>query len=180
MLTPIFIKNRTMTQRGVSQIVASLIMLALVATFGAVFLIQGMEGISTFNSSIEFFKESQTKAAQESIIVEHVTFLPTGKMVSLWIRNTGMIDVTIDRITMVKVDTQDLVIDNSTVSEEIFVKELEQITITPSTIFSADVPEDWDSNYIATSNRLNSSEYRISITTARGNSFETIARPFNT
>ena len=180
MTTIIFITNRIKLQRGISQVVASLIMLAIVATFGTVFLIQGMEGISTFNSTVEFFKESQTKAAQESIIIEHVTFYPSNTTVSFWIRNTGVIEVTVDRITMVKVDTQDLIIENSTVTNTIFVKELEEIRITPLTIPSSTNPDQWDSNHDVTGISLNSSEYRISITTARGNSFEAIAKPFNT
>lgn len=170
--------------RGISQIIGTVLMLAIVATFGSVLLIQGVGSIETFNSFVNFYKESQTTAAQESIIIEHVTFVPTNKTVNFWIRNTGTIEVTIDRITMVKVDTQELVIQNETtaITQTIYQKELEKIQVSTTdaafaTISSAGT---WNSNYLATSTPLSASEYRISITTARGNSFETIARPFNT
>lgn len=179
-------KNKMKQRRGISQIIASLLMLALVATVGTVLLIQGNESVETFNSFVNFYRESQTTSAQESILIEHVTFVPTNKTVNFWIRNTGTIEITVDRITMVKTDTQEMIIQNETtaITQTIYPKELEKIQVsTPDSIFLGIVtaaPLKWEKNYLATSTPLNASEYRISITTARGNSFETIAKPFNT
>lgn len=179
-------QNKMKKHRGISQIIGTVLMLAIVATLGSVLLIQGTQSIEVFNSFVNFYKDSQTTAAQESILIEHVTFVPTNKTVNFWLRNTGTIEVTVDRITMVKIDTQELVIQNETTSitQTIYPKELEKIQVSTSDsaflgIVTA-APLKWEKNYLATSTPLNASEYRISITTARGNSFETIARPFNT
>ena len=164
-------------RRGVAQIVGTLFMLAVVTVVGSVLFIQGISGITDFNTFLAIFaEEGESENVHEAIILEHVRFDPTGKDVDFWLRNTGLVTVGIDRITMVRVDTQELII-NEDLSDEIFGKEIIKITITATLPTLCD---DWSSTNCNPSQTLSSDEYRISVTSGRGNSFETTATPFNT
>jgi len=164
-------------RRGVAQIVGSLFMLAVVTVVGSVLFIQGISGITDFNTFLAIFsEEGESESVHEAIILEHIRFDPNGKDVDFWLRNTGLTTVGIDRMTMVRVGTQELII-NEDLADEIFGKEIIKITIT------ATLPSgcaDWSSSCGNPSAALSSDEYRTSVTSGRGNSFETTATPFNT
>ena len=162
------IKNKNLSaKRGLSSIVGTLIMVAVVASIGTVILFQGMNSINAFNYDLSFLTGSKD-ALFENISIEHVRFNPTTNDVSLYVRNIGTQEVEIDKITMVKIDTQELILNNKT-SEKIFISDLKNMTQLPTITGGA-----WNVN------QYNNTEYKISITTKAGNSFETIARPFNT
>lgn len=177
-------KNKILTKsRGVSQVIASLFMLAIVASFGSVLLLQGMTGINDFNSFLAIFSESETLSVQESIMIEHIRFTPSANnAVNIWIRNDGAVEVTIDTITIVKVDTQDLIVDtdeftivdSDEITKDILVKDFDQITIDTSDV---SLPTDC-TNWSDTDCRNDA--YLISITTSRGNTFVATAQPLVT
>ena len=154
-------------------------MLAIVTVVGSVLFIQGVEGINSFNAFLSVFsEEGESETVHESIIIEHVRFDPVGsKDVELWLRNTGLTTIGIDRITMVRIDTQELIINFDT-AETIFGEEIIKITVTGDDVDIGACTE-WDCSEEGDAD-LEDDEYRISITSGRGNSFETIATPFNT
>lgn len=152
-------------------------MLGVVTVVGSTLFIQGLGGITDFNTFLAILSdEGESELVHENIVIEHVRFDPTGKDVDFWLRNTGQTTVTVDRITMVRVDTQELII-NADLVEEIFGKDIIKVTITATL---PPVCDDWRSTNCSPSTTLSSSEYRISVTSVRGNSFETAAVPFNT
>lgn len=167
-------------RRGVSQIIGSLFMLAVVTVVGSALFIQGLGGITDFNTFLAVFsEEGETDMVHESIIIEHVRFHPLKENVAFWLRNTGLTTVNIDRITMVRVDTQELII-NFDSTKKIFGKEIILVNLTA---INVDLPAgctNWSSSCGNPSAALSSDEYRISVTSVRGNSFETTAVPFNT
>jgi len=176
-MIPIIHNIKGKKRRGVSTVIGTLLMLAVVTSVGSVLFLQGLTGINTFNNFLAIFsEEGESESVHESILIEHIRFVPTAVDVEFWLRNNGLERLSIDRITMVKIDTQDLIIDES-LNDDIFGQELVKITLT-----SALLPDNctqWDSSGCG-SEVLADDEYRISVTSSRGNSFETIARPFNT
>jgi len=55
-------------RRGVSQIIGSLIVLAVVASVGSVILFQGLNQINAFNYSLTFFDREHNEALREDIL----------------------------------------------------------------------------------------------------------------
>jgi len=161
-------------RRGVSQIIGSLIVLAVVASVGSVILFQGLNQINAFNYSLTFFDREHNEALREGILFEHVKFDPNSNDLVLYLANIGSIDSAVASITVVKVDTQEL----------IFGWEEDQITSDEGRILIEDhtiihlnatvIGGIWNqTNY-------NSTDYKISITTSKGNFYSTVASPYDT
>lgn len=169
----ISLKNKKLlAKRGLSSVVGTLIMVAIVASIGSVVLFQGMNSINDFNYDLSFLTGSKDSLF-ENITIEHIRFNPSTNHVSLYLRNTGTQEVEIDKITMVKMDTQELILNNNT-SEKIFISNLKNMTQLPTITGGISLGNgSWNHNNFI------DNEYKISVTTKRGNSFETIARPFN-
>jgi len=108
------LKNILKTRKGVSQVIGSIFMLAIVAAIGSLLLIQGIQGTTDFTTFVDSFTEGTGAASKEDITILHVQFDPGSDDVFIWLKNTGDIEAVIDRITMVKVSSQELVINNST------------------------------------------------------------------
>jgi len=173
------LKNFLKSRKGVSQIIGSVFMLAVVASIGSVILISGIGDINTFTSFLDVVREDQVqRSIHESFIVEHVRFSPlSDKQVYIWIRNTGTDDITIETVTMVKINTQELVIFNDTSDQQIFPDDIKILAnkdsdVTMPTISA--VCTDW------TSPTCIGTDYKISITTIEGTIISVAARPFNT
>lgn len=165
-----YIKSR----RGVSQVIGSLFALGIVAAFGSILLLQGVQGVENFTSFVKIFDETENKASQEVFIVEHVRFDPNSKQIEIWIRNTGPIEITIDKISIVNIDTQELIVSNGTIAQDIFQKEVKKIALLGSgvTLPTGCTPT-WDQcppNHV----------YRITVSTIRDKSIEFVAGLFNT
>ena len=141
-------------------------MVAVVAVIGSVIMFQAMNGINDFNFYLSFLTGSNN-SSNEHAIIEHVRFNPTDNKLQVWIRNTGTVQLEISKITLVNMDSQVLLLDDNP-QATIFIGDSEEIVEFPTSIVAwQDPPND-------------TSEYRISISTISGNSFETTARPFNT
>lgn len=158
------------TRKAVSQILGTLLMLAIVAAAGAVILLQGMNVINDFNFAVTT-EDSNKEIPQEDLVIEHVRFDPDDEDITLYIRNTGTIEVTVGAIKILKIDTQEIVLSNDAVAEDIPIKEIRQIDLTASL---QGANQKWNSTTYA------DSTYRIVLETNRGNLFETVAKPFNT
>src|SRR3989344_2688851 len=168
-----FIKKSIVTKkrRAVSQVIGALLALAIVTVFGSVLLIQGVQGVENFTAFLNIFEETEAKSAQEVFIVEHVKFNATDigtddhEEIDIWIRNTGKIDIIIDRISIVKIDSQELIVSKENIDQDIFQKEVRQITLSDSdvTIPTADCVSCTD--WVDVFNDEGSTEYRITVTT---------------
>ena len=180
-----FIKKSIVTKkrRAVSQVIGALFGLAIVATFGSVLVIQGVQGVENFTAFLNIFEETEAKSAQEVFIIEHVKFNATAadndhdEEIDIWVRNTGKIDITIDRISIVKIDTQELIVNTEGINQNIFQKEIRQIRFTSTnvTMPTSCSCQDWEDVF-----RLEGpSEYRVTVTTTHDKSVESVAGLFN-
>jgi len=169
-------------RRGVSQVIGSLIVLAVVASVGSVILFQGLNQINAFNYSLTFFDREHNEALREDILFEHVKFDPNSDDLVLYLANIGSIDSTIASVTVVKIDTQELILgweevdpiinpDNPT---GLILIEDHTIIYLNATLTQGPIPKIWNYTY------YNSTDYKISITTSKGNSFDTVASPYDT
>ncbi|MGQ0376248.1 MAG: hypothetical protein ACT4OW_01930 [Nitrososphaerota archaeon] len=179
-------RKLTLQRRAVSQIIGSLFMLAIVAAFGSILLFQGLEGSRDFTEFLDIFNKGQGESVKEDLMITHVKFGPSNKHVNFWIRNTGSTDIVIDRITMVRIDTQALIVNNKTSTSivQIFPGEIERIDLSggsvsasPSSITFESNCDTWDDTSGCT---MRNGHYRLTVVTSRGNIFETVAQPFNT
>ena len=158
-------KNR----RAVSQIMGSVAILGVVSSVGSVIFFNGMDSISAFTYDLSFHEESKNQIHREDLIFEHVRFEPHTDDIYINLTNIGTIDSTISSVTILKIDDQELIADWIDVNESIQIKDSQQIVLDNLALGTT-----WnDSNYL-------DKEYKISLTTTRGNFFTTIASPFNT
>ena len=189
------------TRRGISQIIGTLFMVAIVVSVGSVLLFTGIENITSFNSFLEIIKNTETDKINESFIIEHVRFDPvdgatTGEEIELSVRNTGSVDITIERIAIHQIENQNLIIYDTDPNLTIFSGEMETKALSDwlnggiagSKETNAGVCgstsssgagigiNDFDSNC----NAYATKQYRIVVTTTKGTTVETIAKPFNT
>lgn len=176
------LKNKFSAKRGISTIVGTLIMVAVVAAIGSVIMFQGLNGINDFNYYLSFLTGSKN-SSQENLIIEHVRFNPTTADLDIWVRNTGTVEVEIAKIAVVNMNSQEIVLNEISndivpISENIEINEIADLPLS--------VGGGWedDPTCVAydtvTPCPYEFAQYRISITTLSGNTFETLAMPFNT
>jgi len=164
------IRKSTQKRRGVSQIIGALLMLSIVVVVGTAILLPGLSAIEDFRNVISV-EDAKNDSSRESLVIEHVNFTPTSKTITLYVRNTGSISAIVDTLTIVKIGTQDLLLNTNAINIEIFVKEVKKITETAILPLGSGL---WNDGI------YNDKSYEISITTVRGNSFKIIAIPYNT
>ncbi|MBM3910348.1 MAG: hypothetical protein FJ356_01715 [Thaumarchaeota archaeon] len=174
----------TKKRRAVSQVIGALFALAIVATFGSVLLIQGVQGVENFTAFLNIFEQTEAKSAQEVFIIEHVKFNATATgdnhvEIDVWVRNTGKIDIIVDKISIVKINTQELIANAEGINKNIFQKEVVRIGFTSANVTMPTVSPcpctDWEDVFVAEG----STEYRVTVTTIRDKSVETVAGLFN-
>ena len=156
-------------RRGVSNIIGSLIVLALVASVGSVILFQGLNQINAFNYELSLHDREKINELREDVVFEHIRFDPSSNQLELFLANVGSVDTTIASVTIVKIDTQDLILRNQTVNQPILIESNEKIIQSP-TLAGTTV---WDDP------AYNDSIYKITVGTSKGNYFSTVAEPFN-
>ena len=146
-------------------------MLAVVIPVGVVILSTGMSEVAEFNYKVGVTGEQNIDRIQEDVTFEHVRFVPSTDQVILSLRNTGSIDTGINKITIVKMDTQDLILSEDNLAPFISLQDFGDVTINANLPLGGNI---WnDTAYM-------NSDYKISVITSRGNFFDTVARPFNT
>ncbi|MEM2159954.1 MAG: hypothetical protein QXN55_03255 [Candidatus Nitrosotenuis sp.] len=160
---------RKSSKRAVSQIVGTLFMLAIVVPIGTVIVTKGLNQVGEINNRLASGITYENERGQEDIVFEHIRFDPASKQVSISIRNVGTIDSTITKVTIVKTETQELIVNDQSVSmnaqPKVGATILETANISSTT---------WDNP------QYRDSEYKVAIVTEKGNFFEISARPFNT
>ena len=168
------VKNR----RAVSQIMGSIVILGVVSSVGSVIMFNGMNSISAFTYDLSFHEKSSNLMHREDIVFEHIRFVPGSDNIEIDLLNIGTVESTISTITILKIDNQEIITNWIDVDQYVPIKDNQKITlddVDDSEIQLAGIiTNTWnDDNYL-------DSEYRISLTTTRGNFFTTVASPFNT
>jgi len=168
----LLLKNR----RAVSQIMGSIVLLGIVTSVGSVIMFNGLENISAFTYDLSFHEKSKNQSHREDIVFEYIRFVPTTDTLEIDLLNIGTVESTISTVTILKIDNQEIIANWVEVNLSIQIKDNQKITlIGPSEIELLNPPgATWDhTNYL-------NSEYKISLTTTKGNFFTTIASPYNT
>lgn len=160
---------RRKSRRAVSQIIGTLFMLAIVVPVGTVIVTRGLNQIAEVNNHLASGVILENERGQESMVFEHVRFDPNSKQVNISLRNVGTIDSSIIKLTIVKMETQELIVNDQNVAKNAQPKV--GFTISETANLSA---TKWDDPL------YKNSEYKIAITTEKGSFFEISARPFNT
>lgn len=164
-------------RRAVSQIMGSIVILGIVSSVGSVILFNGMNSISAFTYDLSFHEKSKNQIHREDVIFEHVRFEPNTDNISINLANIGTVQSTITNITILKIDTQEIIANWVDADDSIEIKNNKKITldnIDDSEIILTAGTQTWNDPYY-----LNS-EYKISLTTSKGNFITTVASPFNT
>jgi len=151
--------------------IGSLILLAIVTSVGSVILFNGMSEINDFKQNLSNYDQTENKALQEDIIFEHIRFDPSTDNVTIFIRNIGTVETTISSLTMVKLDTQDILVEWEDLDLLIPIKDGSSTSLQANLLQGSGT---WNDPYYT------DQEYKISITTTRGVFFDTIGSPFNT
>lgn len=161
------LKNR----RAVSQVMGSVVILGVVTSIGSVVLFNGMNQINAFSYDLSFHDKPKNEAFREKLMFEHVRFEPGTDQITLYLANIGTTESTIESITVVQLDTQNILVDwEEGTDSTIQIKESSDPIILDANLnsYTWNEPSYFDS------------EYKISITTSKGNFFSTVAKPFNT
>ena len=165
------LSNSLKQRRAVSQVMGSVVILGVVTSIGSVDLFNGMNQINAFSYDLSFHDKPKNEAYREKIMFEHVRFEPGTDQIILYLANIGTIESTIESITIVQVDTQNILVDwEEGILSTIQIKESSDPIILNANLNSLT----WDDATYRTS------EYKISITTSKGNFFSTVASPYNT
>lgn len=156
-------------KRAVSQILGTLFMLAIVVPVGTVIVTKGLNQVGEINNRLASGVTLENEKGQEDVIFEHIHFDPTSKQITISIRNVGTTDSTINKLTIVKTETQELIVND----QNLAINAQPKVGINISELGNLSVSQWNDPLY-------KDSEYKIAITTEKGNFFEISARPFNT
>ena len=164
------LKNR----RAVSQIMGSIVILGVVTSVGSVILFNGMNEISAFTYDLSFHETSKNQIHREDLLFEHVRFEPNTDNIEINLVNIGTIESTVSTITILDIDTQEIIANWVEVNHSIPIKDYQKITIDDiddSEILLTPISSTWDDGH------YNTDTYKISLTTTRGNFFTTVAHP---
>ena len=159
------------SRRAISQIMGSVVILGVVTSIGSVIMFNGMHEINAFTYDLTFHDKSKNEAFREDLIFEHVRFEPNTNQLMLSLANIGTIDSTVESLSVVKIDTQEILVNWADTNQYIMIKDSANISVTAALNSGSFT---WNDPYYV------DSEYRISLTTSKGNFFTTIASPFNT
>lgn len=163
--------NSLKKRRAISQIMGSVVILGVVTSIGSVILFNGMNQINAFSYDLSFHDKAKNEAYRENLMFEHVRFEPGTDQIILYLANIGTTESTIESITVVQLDTQNILVDwEEGVSSTVQIKE----SSNPITINANLNSLTWNDPL------YRNSEYKISITTSKGNFFSTVASPYNT
>lgn len=157
-------------KRGISQIIGALFMMAIVVPVGTVIVTKGLNEVGELGNRLSSGITYQNEGGREDIVFEHIRFNPTSDDVIISIRNVGSVETNIAKLTMVKTDTQELLINNKALG------------VNTQPRVGTDIAAEGDLQFTGRWNdpAYVNSEYKISILTEKGNFFTTVARPFNT
>ena len=170
------LKNR----RAVSQIMGSIVILGIVTSVGSVIMLNGMNEICAFTYDLSYHEKSKNQIHREDLLFEHVRFEPNTDNIAINLVNIGTIETTISTITIIDIDTQEIIANWVEVNQSIQMKDNQKITlddIDDSEILLTPITATWDAGN--DDGHYNTDKYKISLTTTRGNFFTTVVSPYN-
>jgi hypothetical protein len=129
--------------------------------------------INAFNYSLTFHDREHSDALREDILFEHVKFVPDTDGFILYLANIGSIDSTVGTVTVVRVDTQEMIFAWEDVNEPILIEDHIIVVLNATSLPGTAI---WNQ----TGYNSTDTNYKISITTSKGNFFSTIASPYDT
>lgn len=179
--TKLSLKNR----RAVSQIMGSIVILGIVSSVGSVILFNGMSSISAFTYDLSFHEQTKNEIHREDIVFEYVRFVPNDDKIEIDLINIGSVDSTISNITILKIDTQEIIANWVDVAEPVLIETNQKIILdNPDISLTKGIlTNTWDDDYyyFVDANPVNPvAKYKISLSTVKGNFFTTVVSPFNT
>jgi len=154
-------------RRGVSEVTGSVIMLGIVGTVAAIILTLGLTSIYNFNTFL-IDVDVEEDFIKENFIVQFVEFNIGFKTVDLHVRNIGLTDITVDSISIVNIDTQKFILLQTDVAKVVQPKD--KLTITTAEVTDC-------VNFAAPAADCTDANYRITISTGRGNIYEIVVVP---
>jgi len=168
-------------RRAISQIIGTMMMVAIVASVGSALMFQGIDGINEFNSYMQGVVGITSNSARELILIEHVRMDPATSGVEIYVTNYGSVDVLVRSVKMLKIDTQHLLFDNDIselipIGTRIMLNDPGGVTANLSKLPVGGPVDPFWSNSLYSAQQ----EYLISITTAEGSSFQKAVSAFNT
>jgi len=172
----VFSKLPVKNRRAVSQIMGSIVILGIVSSVGSVILFNGMNSISAFTYDLSFHEKSKNQIHREDIVFEHIRFVPGTDDLEISLLNIGTVESIVSTITIVNVDNQEIIANWVDINKSIQIKDNQKIILddVDPTEINLSFGTQWDdAQYV-------NSDFKISLTTARGNFFTTVASPFNT
>lgn len=179
-------KSSIKKRPAVSNIIGSLVVLAIVASVGSVILFQGLNQINAFNYDLTLHEKERVNELREDIIFEHVRFDPDpdplngGDNLHLFLANVGTVDTQIISVTVVKINTQELIFNRETppIPTDAYIPIEDHTEIIMEDANLGTPPDDvWSGSLGVPYGPGNT--YKITVGTAKGNFFTTIAEPYN-
>ena len=174
------------SHRGVSNIIGSLIVLAIVASVGSVILFQGLNQINSFSYDLTFHEKERVNELREDIIFEHVRFDPNsdpdngGDNLHLFLANIGTVDTQITTVTVVNIGEQELIFNREVPQNQteayIPIEDHTEIVMEDAALDRA-TPPVWSGSLEIPYGPGNI--YKVTVGTAKGNFFSTIVEPYN-
>ena len=120
-------KSHLKNRRAVSQVMGSLVILGIVSSVGSVILFNGMGSISAFTYDLSFHEKSKNEIHREDIIFEHIRFVPNDDNIEIDLVNIGTVESTISNITILKIDTQEIIANWIDIQETLLVETNQKI-----------------------------------------------------
>jgi hypothetical protein len=157
-------------RRAVSQIIVSLILVAIVATVGSTVLFRGLGEINLFSLDLNSDK-TKMDTLREDLIFENIHLNSTSNKIQIYVANIGTTEIIISTISVVKSDTQEMIVPWANISKKIQIDSFDVIEV--DGVLSQG-NQTWSDDYYREDN------YKISLSTSKGNFFTTIAKPYNT
>lgn len=156
--------------RALSQIITTLILVAIVTSIGSVVLFRGLDIVNTFSINIDILDKNRLEGVQEDLVIENVRFRNVNEpliqnRVEILITNFGNVPTSISSITITESSSQKLIYDDRNILDE-------DLQILSSKNFTLMTQRNFDSAYA-------DEQYVISILTSRGNLFTKFTTPFN-
>jgi predicted transport protein len=152
-------------RRAVSQIIGTLIMLGVVSVAGGVLFIKGLQVLTDFNAEVSATSNIATEKIQEKLLITHVRFhdddISDPKNATIYLKNIGQVETDIISIKILNRDEQTLDCCDTFTLSTLQIQEPVKITVT--------LENEWNED----------DDYKISIVTARDNSFTKFVRPPN-
>jgi len=87
-----------MKRKGVSPVIAELMMTAITVVLGVGILFWGMNTLSMSGQSIIYIVSEEEARLRESIVVEHIIFFYDNNSLTLYVRNIGDIEVALSSL----------------------------------------------------------------------------------